>query len=140
MTKEEEKLLEIDYCGRLPYMMYLRVQYDGKDYSPFGYGAGRVPLLTSPIMSYTVGAPLLEEIKLYLRPLSAMTEEEYEEFKQICRDYDQGVPSLFKIDDWEPDYAIIDWLNSHYFDYRRLIEKGLALEAPEDMYSFFKKL
>ena len=27
-----------------------------------------------------------------------------------------------------------DWLNSHHFDYLGLIEKGLALEAPEGMY------
>jgi hypothetical protein len=30
--------------------------------------------------------------------------------------------------------AVIDWLNAHHFDYRDLIEKGLALEAPEGMY------
>jgi hypothetical protein len=30
--------------------------------------------------------------------------------------------------------AIIDWLNSHHFDYRGLIEKRLAFEAPEGMY------
>jgi hypothetical protein len=29
---------------------------------------------------------------------------------------------------------LVDWLNEHHFDYRGLIEKGLALEAPEDMY------
>ena len=28
----------------------------------------------------------------------------------------------------------LDWLLEHHFDYRGLIEKGLALEAPEDMY------
>ena len=28
-----------------------------------------------------------------------------------------------------------DWLNKHHFDYRGLIEKGLALEAPEGMYN-----
>ena len=33
-------------------------------------------------------------------------------------------------------YSTIDWLNEHHFDYRGLIEKGLALEAPEDMYKF----
>ena len=27
-----------------------------------------------------------------------------------------------------------DWCNAHHFDYRGLIEKGLALEAEEDMY------
>ena len=29
----------------------------------------------------------------------------------------------------------IDWLNTYHFDYHGLIEKGLALEAPEGMYN-----
>jgi hypothetical protein len=33
----------------------------------------------------------------------------------------------------------IDWLNSHHFDYRGLIEKGLALEAKEGMYNIKEK-
>ena len=28
----------------------------------------------------------------------------------------------------------VDWLNAHHFDYRGLIDKGLAFEAPEEMY------
>ena len=28
-----------------------------------------------------------------------------------------------------------DWLNAHHFDYRGLIEKGLAIEALEGMYN-----
>ena len=28
----------------------------------------------------------------------------------------------------------LDWLNTHHFDYRGLIGKGLAIEAPEGMY------
>ena len=32
------------------------------------------------------------------------------------------------------DFRRIDWLNAHHFDYRGLIEKGLALEMPKDMY------
>ena len=32
-------------------------------------------------------------------------------------------------------YEKEDWLNEHHFDYRGLIEKGLALEAPEWMYN-----
>jgi hypothetical protein len=35
--------------------------------------------------------------------------------------------------------SYIDWLNKHHFDYRGLIEKGLALEAPEGMYSIKDK-
>jgi hypothetical protein len=29
---------------------------------------------------------------------------------------------------------IYDWLNAHHFDYRGLIDKGLALEALDGMY------
>ena len=29
----------------------------------------------------------------------------------------------------------LDWLNAHHFDYRGLIEKGLALVAPDGMYN-----
>jgi hypothetical protein len=31
---------------------------------------------------------------------------------------------------------VIDWFNAHHFDYRGLIERGLALEAPEGMYNY----
>ena len=55
----------------------------------------------------------------YLRPMSSMTEEEYQEFGYDVLRY---TPREF------------DWLNAHHFDYRGLIEKGLAIEAPEGMY------
>ena len=55
-----------------------------------------------------------------------MTEEEKEDF---------GVPftseGLVTLAD---TVECIDWLNKHHFDYRGLIEKGLALEAPEGIY------
>jgi hypothetical protein len=34
---------------------------------------------------------------------------------------------------------VIDWLNAHHFDHRHLIEKGLAIEAPKDMYNEIKE-
>lgn len=60
-------------------------------------------------------------VRPYLRPMSSMTEEETKQFYSLpfC--------------DWNC-YERIDWLNEHHFDYRGLIEKGLALEAPKDMY------
>lgn len=36
---------------------------------------------------------------------------------------------------WETMIAEIDWLNKNKFDYRGLIPKGIALEAPKDMYN-----
>ena len=31
-------------------------------------------------------------------------------------------------------HALFNWLNANHFDFRNLIGKGLAIEAPEDMY------
>ena len=65
---------------------------------------------------------LIENIKPYLRPMSSMTEEERKEYDRFIMNGGLGSAEHF------------DWLNSHHFDYRGLIEKGLALEAPEEMY------
>ena len=70
----------------------------------------------------------LEDCKPYLRPMSSMTEEEKKEFSVLA----VGT-HLFK-GPLIPSYDTLDWLNAHHFDYRGLIDKGLALEAPEDMY------
>lgn len=96
---------------------------------------------------------MIEEIKQYLRPLSSMNEEEKIELYQIAGFYYLSNNELLK-DEWRQfsgalsenklflPYPIwednlnkvYDWLNAHHFDYRGLIEKGLALEAQEDMY------
>ena len=60
------------------------------------------------------------DIKPYLRPMSSMTEDEGVELDNTVIMGNYG-------DD-------ADWLNAHHFDYRGLIKKGLALEAPEGMY------
>jgi len=67
----------------------------------------------------------------YLRPMSSMTEEEKKIYSNffISKEIDN-----FDFD--IPNYDTIDWLNAHHFDYRGLIEKGLALEAPEGMYEY----
>lgn len=70
------------------------------------------------------------EVKPYLRPLSSMTKEEYEELRKIDRYY--GIAPLSEINDWEPGYKSIDWLLRHHFDYRNLIEKGLAIEVTKE--------
>ena len=80
----------------------------------------------------------IENIKPYLRPMSSMTEEERTEFDtkfHICTKLSEHYFAYAKpiIEIYQES---IDWLNKHHFDYRGLIEKGLALEAPEGMYKF----
>ena len=73
--------------------------------------------------------PRIEDCRPYLRPMSSMTDKERGEYdtyrKHVCDEYNR-----YCFDSMES----IDWLNQHYFDYRGLIEKGLALEAPDGMY------
>ena len=131
MTQEEKQLLLKVLCEQLPYWD-LRVQYNGKDYSPLGYSSGRVILLDSPVMSFVSECPPIEEVKLYLRSMSSMTNEEYSDLCVHCSwVWHNDSKDLTKI---RGDYKCYDWLNAHHFDYRRLIKKGLALEAPKDMY------
>lgn len=136
----DELLLEIDLCSRLPHMT-LMVKWGNENYNIIDVGFGRVTVL-KPFMSYTAGSPLIREVKPYLRPMSSMTEEEKKEIGELLDasieiDTDGNI-SYFSGSDFIPcsDYHIyIDYLNAHHFDYRGLIPKGLALEAPEGMYT-----
>ena len=71
------------------------------------------------------------DIKPYLRPMSSMTEEEEKEYINIDN-LSYSCPMDYA---HFPASKRIDWLNKHHFDYRGLIPKGLALEAPEGMYN-----
>ena len=67
---------------------------------------------------------IVEFVKPYLFPLSSMTEEQEKECQKIKYSY-------YYDDD---AFVLFDWYDKNHFDYRGLIEKGLALEAPEGMY------
>ena len=67
----------------------------------------------------------IEHIKPYLRPMSSMTEEEYE-YYNACTGY--GTYEKVMIDR-------LNFLHRKHFDYRGLIPKDLALEAKEGMYN-----
>lgn len=128
MTNKEKELLTKDLCSRLDNHSLL-VKYGEEDYNIIGISFGRV-ILVKPFMSMTSASPLIEEVKPYLRPMSSMTEEEKSEY---CELQDRFLcSSQYPVTD---AFEMFDWLNSHHFDYRGLIEKGLALEAPEDMYN-----
>jgi len=130
MTQEDKELLLKDLCARLRYGVYIHFK------SKYNCNVV-VDKLESPIYVY-IETHLddddgdIEVIKPYLRPMSSMTEEEREEYHGLMW------TEYTKVGDKYYRHTIesIDWLIAHHFDYRGLIEKGLALEAPEDMYKF----
>ena len=123
MTQEEKQLLLKDLSARLPY---------GVKILDIPANVVGVPFLvsTTDMVEYDPEDETNDDnwcqtlycIKPYLRPMSSMTKEENGEY--------------FNSYDWEyfEEGTPFDWLNAHQFDYRGLIEKGLALEAPEGMY------
>lgn len=113
MTQEEKQLLLTDLCARLPYGVCIAKGNIIYPLTEVNIALGYVELAVSERIS-------IEDAKPYLRPMSSMTEEEENEYETKIRG------SLV---------SYLDWLNTHHFDYRGLIEKGLALEAPEGMYN-----
>ena len=126
MTQEERQLLLKDLCARLPYGVMYETPYGPRVLNDiFIYSNG--PVYTDHgVGNYNeVFGVELENIKPYLRPMSSMTEDERKYYNQL---------SLLVADGECDAYEEIDWLNAHHLDFRGLIEKGLALEASEEMY------
>lgn len=114
MTQEEKELLLKDLCARLPYNVKA---YESPDYPSItitSFDGDR--FLDGDGWEHEVGT-----FKPYLRPMSSLTEKEKKELGTISCEYDT-------IHKWAVFYKSQDWLNKNHFDYRGLIEKGLALE------------
>ena len=124
MTQEEEKdLLLKDLCARLPYgVRYRHIAWD--DEHGEEYVAAQIYSINSDGYvknCYDDEIVYIDNVRPYLFPLSSMTEEQKKEYQYITERWMN-----------DPAYSIsdsIDWLNENHFDYRGLIEKGLAIDA-----------
>lgn len=138
MTREDKKLLLKDLCGRLPYKVILNTPNGNKSLLALVKSKKYNTIIEyddycgneNNISEWKGGD--VEFVKPYLRPMSSMTKEEYKELKLISPYY--GFAPYEFIGDWCPNYEMVDWLNKKMFDYRGLIKKGLAIEAPKGMY------
>ena len=134
MTQEEKDLLLKDLCTRLPYRVkgvYILGDtiWSEKPETIVNIDLQKEKIWTNDtVQGYNIED---QDFKPYLRPMSSMTEKENDEFENLLEGIVDGVERWDKPDLCE-EY---DWLNTHHFDYRGLIEKGLALEAPKDMYN-----
>ena len=128
MEENLKQLLLKDLCARLPYHTKIDTGVQGiSTLDSNWYEINRMNL------EYDSDAFLP-----YLRPMSSMTEEEKNEINtlfDIIESPSSATDETGRIIDCSYEYIeLIDFYNSRYLDYRGLIEKGLALEAPEDMY------
>lgn len=140
MTQEQKDLLLKDLSARLPYGVKCEVikrRIDG-EMVYIQNGTDALELTVNNVKELITNN--LYEIKPYLFPLSSMTDEQREEFVKYSdytrREEDCGrhtelyyYSMVGHEDNLYPNYDSIDWLNAHHFDYRDLIEKGMAINA-----------
>jgi len=123
MTQEDKELLLKDLFARLPYGVILKVYHSAKNYIN-DCGETEDEHLGNLIQSIFIEGFIW--FRPYLRPLSSMTEEERLLFYQNTLQYNEETGCS------EYTYKSIDWLNAHHFDYRGLIERGLAIAVIEE--------
>lgn len=123
MTQEEKDLLFEELSARLPYGLKVLEDLD----KTFDGGAidelKTVTYIHDEQYVYTMHSltPVnMEEVRPYLRSLLSMSEKEKQELFQLMGNGN--------------DVMRIRFYYSHHLDINCLISKGLALEAPPDMY------
>ena len=123
MTQESKELLLKDLCARLPYgVCYKHFTWD--DERGEECIAAKIYSINSDGYvknCYDDETVYINNVHPYLFPLSSMTDEQKDEYQYITERWM-----------YDPTYSIsdsIDWLNKNHFDYRGLIEKGLAIDA-----------
>lgn len=130
MTQEDKELLLKDLCARLDTNLVCSI------YRIDDYGVGYRDEILSGYCKGDIwdefyfgddcgiGIDNVSKIKPYLFPLSSMTEEQKAELMELMYKADTPFGAIFS-----ENIDYFDWLNKHHFDYRGLIEKGLAIDA-----------
>ena len=146
MTQEDKELLFKDLCARMPYGVKCAI-FDKE----LGFGGipgfeGKYPFVIDGITQegddidvwVERGNFSLETVKPYLFPLSrlnSLTDEQKKTLKVLCDWNDEEADAQSILVLYQKHFVmksdVIDWLHKNHFDYRGLIEMGLALDATD---------
>ena len=118
MTQKDKQLLLTDLCGRLMYGVKCKVFDFATPYTLSGISPDLYEELYFTQLDFkeSDGYAGVKFCKPYLFPLSSMSEEQEYQYREV-------IASSFN------HYEVYDWLNKNHFDYRGLIEKGLAIDC-----------
>ena len=136
MNQKDKELLLKDLCARLPYGTI-------GIYEATGWTDEKATLSPNIYNNVIEG----RKFTPYLFPMSSMTEEQKKEYYSLADDVTikpgqacclgikihcikLGISDNPHEGVWDYiDLDALDWLNKNHFDYRGLIEKGLAIDA-----------
>lgn len=138
MKQEYKDLLLKDLCARLPYGVKLDCKW--KTPGPNGNYCMVVKMnsfVLNQIYHIDDTDVPFNEVKPYLFPLSSMSREQKEELENLGWYFDNF--EIHNVSECLGTYreyvahsdcfVLIDWFNKNHFDYRGLIEKGLAIDC-----------
>ena len=144
MTQRDKELLLMDLCSRLPYGVKIGTAGGiGKTVDSITVRPDYIEIVIKGVYAYCQFIHKdtgewdndndLDRCKPYLRSMSSMTPEEHQDWIKYSKaDYDcefKPEPTF----NLEGCHLSVDWLNANHFDYRGLIQRGLALEVtPEN--------
>lgn len=139
MTQEDKELLIKDLCGRVPYGV--KCQCFDKDTTASLTGVKSNIELYFDELDFKefdgIANINYDYCKPYLFPMSSITEEQIKELKDVINKEVEIIVEQLDTHDYGIDNGKyhfnallqLDWLNKNHFDYRGLIEKGLAIDA-----------
>ena len=131
MTQEDKELLTKDLCARLPYGV--KVEYKNEIFDVEHVSPMYEEVKLDTYETWTID---VSDIKPYLFPLSrlnSLTDEQKKTLKVLCDWNDEEADAQSILVLYQKHFVmksdVIDWLHKNHFDYRGLIEKGLAIDA-----------
>ena len=169
MTQEEKELLLTDLTARLRYRVCAKQYYSASedDFIIEGIIGEQIYAAYNSKISMTYPVEMIkpylrpmssmtEDEKDYIKNVARFKQSDgihYDDGVHYVPIYQETLDDQWKADGKFPpilddiyrfmlEYGyilLIDFFNSHHLDYRGLIPRGLALEAPEDMYNIKKK-
>lgn len=143
MTQNEKDILLKDLCARLS--CGVKVAFLNEDLTHHSEPKTLIGIECINNLNYSRlededgNTTIVEFVKPYLFPISSMTEEQYYELQNCssddCLEHMEVVKTLRDCTNFTHwplyEYRVIDWFHKNHFDYRGLIEKGLAIDATE---------
>lgn len=143
MTQEDKQLLLKDISARLPYGVKCIVTKSRTEEGQEG-DFGKIGwVCLEGVDCIGDREPFFSEFgnfKPYLIPLSSITEGQKNQISQLLLDakieyppYEEDYDNLL-ISSVKQTNALINYCLANHLDINGLIEKGLAIEAPKDMY------
>lgn len=127
MTQEDKMLLIKDLSSRLPYAVHVQhisgvsgILHDISIYHKYDENDNIYDVICYTDFLGDEDSITIEHFKPYLFPLSSMTEEQEKEYNNL---------NCYELGCFPHSEEALDYLTKNHFDYRHLIEKGLAIDA-----------